>query len=235
MAKLNKQWLNLDPAAVGYLGSADIPHSSGVSTGQAIDALNTPGLCTESFTLTATNILEKRVRLSHTCASRENIVMGVCYGPTQRYGVDFIVSADSPNYVYWDGLAMQDHLVEGDQIHVTYEVENQILGTFAGTGGGDTPAPAGLPATVRVTDNYTVTKPVTLLVDTTEREVFVQLSPAATSKDFTVLVKILQGTHNAIIAPQGADLVDQHNEELAIEEVGASYSLVCDGQGWFLV
>lgn len=236
MSKLGKQWLNLDPAQPGHLSSGDVPHGASVSVGQAIDALNTPGLKTEYFTLTASDIAAKRVRLSRNCAGKESAVVGVCHGPTQRYGVDFVISADSPNFVYWDGLAMQDYLAEGDQIYVAYEVENQILGTFSDTGGGgDTPAPAGLPATVRVSEDYTVTKSVTLLVNTTAKEVFVQLPSVATSKDFTVLVKILEGANSVVIAPQGADLIDQRNEELIIEESGASYSLVCDGMGWFLV
>jgi len=235
MAKVGKQWLNLDPNSSTHLGSADIAYSSSLSVSQAIDGLNTPGLSTEYFTLSASDIAAKRVRLTLTCARRESAVVGICHGPNQRYGVDFIVSEDSPNFVYWDGLAMQDHLAEGDQIFVIYEVENVVLGTFTEGGSSPDPAPAGMPATVRVSDNYTVTKSVTLLVDTTARAVFVQLPPVATSKDMTVLVKLLQGGNDATIAPTGSELVDQHNEELVINEVGASYSLVCDGLGWFVV
>lgn len=236
MAKVGKQWVDLNPSSPNHIGSEIVPHRDGLSIGQALDALNTPGLNTEYFTLTAVDITAKRVRLSLTCAKRESAVVGICHGPNQRYGVDFIISEDSPNFIYWDGLEMQEHLAEGDMIFVIYEVENQVLGTFAGTGGEPVvPAPSGMPVTVRVADDYTVTKAVTLLVDTTDRAVYVQLSPVATSKDTTVLVKLLQGANAITIAPQGADLIDQNNEELTIEEPGASYSLVCDGLGWFLV
>ena len=237
MSKLGRQWLDLDPSSPTGLKSGNIAHEqSGVSVGQALEALNAPGLKTEYFTLTAADVASKRVRLSLTCANRASTVVGVCHGPSQRYGVDFIISEDSPNYVYWEGLRLEDFLSEGDQIFVIYEIEHQILGTF--TDGGTTPVeptPPGMPATVRVSDDYTVTKAVTLLVDTTAKGIFVQLPSVATSKDMTVLVKILQGTNPVTIAPQGAELIDQANEELIIEETGASYSLVCDGQGWFLV
>lgn len=234
MSKVGRQWLDLDPSSATGLVSGSVAHNdSGVSVGQAIDALNSPGLKTEYFTLTAEHIAAKRLQLSGTCANRESTVVGICSGPNQRYGVDFIVSEDSPNFVYWDGLTLADHLVVGDAIFVVYEVEHQILGTFSEA--VVTPTPAGMPSTVRVSDNYTVTGSVTLLVDTTEREVFVQLPPVANSKDVTVLVKILQGSNAVVIAPQGSDMIDQVNEELTIEESGASYSLVCDGLGWFLV
>lgn len=235
MAKLGKQWIDLNPASAAHLGSADLPHSSTLSVGAAIDALNTPGLHTEYFTLTPADITAKRVRLTLTCARRESAVVGVCHGPNQRYGVDFIVSADSPNYVYWDGLAMQEHLAAGDQIFVIYEVENQTLGTYSESGDTPTPAPSGMPSTERIFDDYTVTKAVSLMVDTTAKGVYVQLPSASAHKDATVLIKIIQGGNDVTIAPQGADLIDQANEEIVIDEIGASYTLVCDGQGWFVV
>lgn len=237
MALITKKWLDLNPESPQRIGAETIPYGDkNVSVAQAIDALNAAGVRTEYITITADMLSAKKAALSAQCAAPERVVVGVACGLLQMYGVDFSVTTDAASAITWDGLGLDSKLTVGDKLIAVYEVAHQVIGTLniesGGTGGGTA---GGMPETVRVSADYTVTKSATVLVDTTNKEVFIQLPAVSSSKDITVLVKLLRGGNSVVIAPLGADMIDQENTELTIEELGASYTLVCDGQGWFLV
>lgn len=74
---------------------------------------------TQSFTLTAQDITDKKVTLNQIPANN-SISLMPDGGASQRIGVDFDVV--NSNEVSWNGLGLDGFLEEGETIYVTYQI-----------------------------------------------------------------------------------------------------------------
>jgi hypothetical protein len=69
------------------------------------------------FTLTSTNILEKKITLNSIPAVPEKTILDVITGGPQKYETDFVVTG---NELSWDGLNLDGELSEGEDLRVEY-------------------------------------------------------------------------------------------------------------------
>lgn len=71
----------------------------------------------ETITLTSDQIIAKAIVLNELPAPAEKTIVSVQSGPTQYYGVDFMVSG---NILHWEGLSFELTLEIGSNIIVQY-------------------------------------------------------------------------------------------------------------------
>jgi len=233
MSLLSARFLNRKTTEPNHVGASTLPYSDTHSIRDVIDPLLAPSIVVEYKTLTSTHIAEGRVRLANTVARRDSVVVTVKNGIPQFYGTDFLVSEDSPNYVYWDGLELADRIEVGDIVMVQYESEGIPTGT---PGVKDEPGGGGGFATpVKIYADHQVTGSETLLVDTVDDVVSVFLPEAAQAKDAVVIVKMVAGEHGVVITPFGTDSIDSVANDLVLDIEHASYTLLCDGEAWYIV
>lgn len=231
MSLLKARFLERDTTNPQHVGAATLPYSDTKSIREVLEPLLVPSIVVERRELTALNISTGRLQLSNDVARRDSVVVTVKDGIPQFYGIDFLVSEDSPNYVYWDGLALADRLAEGDMLMIQYEV----AGIATGTPGVDDSKAAGFAKPQRISADRQVVGSETLLVDTSADVVTVYLPDVTTSEGFTVVVKMVTGENGIVISPFGTDMIDGVADDLVLDTGNASYTFVCDGEGWFIV
>jgi len=76
----------------------------------------TEPLITEEFNLSATQILDKKVRLAQI-NTPSRVVLSIVGGVTQQYGTDYYVVDED---LRWDGKLLENSLSEGDILRITY-------------------------------------------------------------------------------------------------------------------
>lgn len=229
MSLLEKRFLNRDTQNPEHVGAATLPYSDTHTIRDVLDPMLSPSITTEYVELTSTHISEKRCRLDNTVARINSVVVDVIDGTPQYYNRDFIVSEDSPNYVYWGGMTMEQYLAVGDVLRITYETE----GVPVGVPGARSEEPVVVPAE-RIDADFTVTKTVSLLVDATSDVVMVSLPYAVDSKGIEVTIKHVAGDNGVLVVPYTDDTIDG-NAELALDVSNVAYTLVCDGVAWYIV
>lgn len=231
MSLLKARFLDRNTTDPQHIGAATLPYSDTKSIRDVIDPLLVPSIVVERRELTALNISTGRLQLSNDVARRDSVVVTVKDGIPQFYEADFLVSEDSPNYIYWDGLALADRIAEGDMLMIQYET----AGIPVGTPGIGENTGTGFAKPTRISEDRQVVGSETLLVDTTADVVTVYLPDATTSNGFTVIVKMVAGNNGIVISPFGTDMIDGEADDLVLDTGNASYTFVCDGEGWFIV
>lgn len=229
MSLLEKRFLQRDANSPHHIGAATLPYSKTHTIKEAVDPLLAPSIETEYIELTDVHINEKRCRLENSVARRESVMLDVIDGTPQKYNRDFIVSEDSPNYVYWGGMTMEQFLEVGDTLRISYETEGVPVGVI-----GSPWAEGGLGPATPINTDYNVTESIVLTVDATADVVQVNLPYALDSKDMTVIVKHVAGTNGVLVAPYTGDTIDGA-DELVLDVSNVAYTLVCDGKGWYIV